>query len=200
MKSESENKEYQALVYWLFVLIVIGISVAAYTGYQLYPRFDLPAATGMGLLALAVGAGVASFFSPCSFPLLVTLLSREVGIQKGEGVKKTSTRRALTFASALSTGIGAFLIIAGLVLALGGQAFFANFTFTSPLALLTRIVVGVLLIVLGFVQLGIISNRRFKLLDPFIRKMRQGNAKQRRKAPLRGFFLYGFSYPIAGFG
>jgi hypothetical protein len=52
-------------------------AVAGYVGYVLYPRFDLPAATGASLLALAAAAGIASFFSPCSFPLAVTLLARD---------------------------------------------------------------------------------------------------------------------------
>jgi cytochrome c-type biogenesis protein len=180
--------------------VVIGISVAAYTGYELYPRFDLPAATGIGLLALAVGAGVASFFSPCSFPLLVTLLGREVGIQEGESSKKTSIRRALTFALALSLGATTFLLIAGVALALGGQALFANFTFTSPQALFTRVAVGVILILLGLVQLGVISNRRFQWVEHLAKPFRKFNAKQRQKAPLSGFFVYGFGYLIAGFG
>ncbi len=62
-----------------YALLVVGVAVlaiAGYTGYELYPRFDLPAAEGAGLLVLATGAGIASFFAPCSFPLLVTLLSR----------------------------------------------------------------------------------------------------------------------------
>lgn len=200
MASNTENKEFQSLVYWLFALIVIGVSVAAYTGYQLYPRFDLPAATGMGLLALAVGAGVASFFSPCSFPLLVTLLARQVGIQEGENGTKASTRRALTYASALSLGAATFLLIAGIALALGGQALFAGFTFTSPQALITRTAVGIILILLGLVQLGVISNRRFRMVEHLAKPFRHANAKQRRNTPLRGFFVYGFGYLIAGFG
>ena len=40
---------------------------------------DLPAGEGAGLAVLAAGAGVAAFFSPCSFPLLVTALARPGG-------------------------------------------------------------------------------------------------------------------------
>jgi hypothetical protein len=75
------------LAYWLLPLAALLITLAGYTGYLLYPRFDLSAGTGLGLLALAAAAGIASFFSPCSFPLLVTLLtaSRSESDQGGKG-------------------------------------------------------------------------------------------------------------------
>lgn len=71
-----------------YFLLISGISVLAlvgYAGYVIHPRFDLPAVTGVGLLILAASAGIASFFSPCSFPLLVTLLARETNAGKTEG-------------------------------------------------------------------------------------------------------------------
>ena len=72
--------------YALLVLAVAALASLAYAGYVLYPRFDLPPLQGAGLLLLAAGAGVASFFSPCAFPLLVTLLARETGAdERGRG-------------------------------------------------------------------------------------------------------------------
>src|SRR5918996_21871 len=86
--------------------------LAGYVGYVVYPRFDLPSVTGAGLLLLAAGAGVASFFSPCSFPLLLTLLAREVG---GEPPSRR-LRSALVFAGAFSVGAVAFvLVLLGLI-------------------------------------------------------------------------------------
>lgn len=46
----------------------LALALAGYLGYVFYPRFALPAGAGAGLLLLAAGAGVASFFSPCSSP------------------------------------------------------------------------------------------------------------------------------------
>lgn len=74
-----------AAPYLLLVILVSGLGAAGYAGYALYPRFDLPAAEGATLLLLAAAAGVASFFSPCAFGLLVTVLAREVR-GKGWGV------------------------------------------------------------------------------------------------------------------
>lgn len=189
----------RSLNYWLFVLMVVFLSIVAYAGYVLYPRFDLPSATGAGLLVLSVGAGIASFFAPCSFPLLVTLLGREVGANEEEGYGN-STRRAISFATALSLGAMTFLVLSGIVLAFGGNALFANFTFTSPQAMTTRVVVGALLILLGLIQAGIINTEGFgkigKLANPFIKSQ----AKQRKENPFRAFFTYGFGYLLAGFG
>src|ERR671911_3017045 len=63
--------------YWLLAAGLVLAGLAGYLGYVAFPRFDLAAGVGAGLLVLAAAAGVASFFSPCSFPLLVTLLPRE---------------------------------------------------------------------------------------------------------------------------
>ena len=65
--------------YLLLALAVGVVALAGYGGYVLYPRFDLPAVEGAALLGLAAAAGLGSFFSPCSFPLLVALLGRAPG-------------------------------------------------------------------------------------------------------------------------
>ena len=57
------------------------IAIAGRAGFVAFPGFDLPAVHGFTLLGLA--AGLASFFSPCSFPLLVGLLGRQAVAQAG---------------------------------------------------------------------------------------------------------------------
>jgi hypothetical protein len=52
--------------YLLLILGTLLLAAAGYVGYVLYPRFDLPPATGVGLLAWA--AGIASLFPPAPFP------------------------------------------------------------------------------------------------------------------------------------
>ena len=71
-------RRYLALIGAVVLLALIG-----YVSYALYPRFALPPAAGAGLLLLASAAGLASLFSPCSFPLLVTLLAREMDGRPG---------------------------------------------------------------------------------------------------------------------
>ncbi|CAN5131354.1 hypothetical protein BH23ACT9_BH23ACT9_25860 [soil metagenome] len=178
--------------YGLLVLGIAVIGLAGYAGYVLYPRFDLPALEGAGLLVLAAGAGIASFFAPCSFPLLVTLLSREAG-GNGRG-------RPLVFAAALASGTTLFLIVLGGLIALGGSAFAASVTFTSTVGITLRIIVGSALVVLGLVQLGALADTPFRAVERVTKRLNRAQARLRRRHPVAGFTAFGFFYLAAGFG
>lgn len=187
----------QGLGFWLLAVAVVALAVAGYTGYALYPRFDLPAVSGASLLILAAAAGIASFFSPCSFSLLVTLLARDASPPGGRQAR--SAARALRSASALAIGATVFLLAAGAIIALGGDALFAGVTFTSVAGRTIRTVVGLLLILLGLIQLGTIPLSFHGISDAATPLMRR-QAKLRRQNPTLGFGLYGFGYLLAGFG
>ncbi|MBW3564514.1 MAG: cation transporter [Acidobacteria bacterium] len=179
---------------YLFIIgALILLALVGYAGYELYPRFDLPAVDFSGLIVLSIGAGVASFFSPCVFPLLVTLLARESG--RGPG----TARRAVLFATSLSIGAALFLILAGAAIAFGAGTLFAGVTFTSTAGRTIRTTVGIFLIVLGLVQMGILPNPLHRLGvmgRPFMR----AQARRRRDHPVLSFGLFGFGYLLAGFG
>jgi hypothetical protein len=138
--------------YALLALGAVALGLAGYTGYVLYPRFDLPAGTGVGLLVLAAAAGIASFFSPCSFPLLVSMLARPISAERTT-TRRHPLREAAGFATALSVGASAFLLLVGLAIALGGGAAFEQVTFTSAAGRIIRGIVGSSLVVLGLIQL-----------------------------------------------
>lgn len=185
--------------WYLLLASIIGMmALAGYAGYVLYPRFDLPAATGIGLLMLAVAAGVASFFSPCSFPLLVTLLSRESRTETQS--RRVRLNRSLAFGSSLAIGAVVFLALTGLGIALGASAIFGDVTFTSTIGRVLRLAIGGLLILLGLLQLGVIQAAPFdgvhRISAPLMRRQRQ----LRQHHPVLGFSLYGFVYVLAGFG
>ena len=169
--------------------------LAGYVGYVVYPRFDLPSVTGAGLLLLAAGAGVASFFSPCSFPLLVTLLAREVG----GGPPSRRLRSALVFAGAFSVGAVAFVLVLGALIGLGGRGIASGVTFTSPTGIAIRITVGLLLVLLGLIQAEIIPVS-FHVLERVTQPLLQRQAGFRRRHPVAGFAAFGFVYLIIGFG
>lgn len=172
------------------------LALAGYAGYVIYPRFDLPAVTGVGLLILAASAGIASFFSPCSFPLLVTLLARETNAAKTEG----AVIRALGFALALSMGVIFFLLLAGGAIAIGGGPIFEGVTFTSVAGRAIRLLVGAVLVLLGLGQSSLLRTFSFAKVGEAVKPLEQTRARLEKIHPMAGFFLYGFGYILAGFG
>lgn len=188
---ETEEGHGIARGYALLVGVTAAVALAGYAGYVLYPRFDLPAATGATLLLLSAAAGVASFFSPCSFPLAVTLLARET--RPGEQARLTR----LT----LWLGLGAliFLVLAGGLIAAGAGVFFKEVTFTSTAGITIRAVVGSLLILFGLVQLNVLPVSLLAVEDA-AKPLLARQARLRRDRPAVAFGLFGFAYLLAGFG
>lgn len=177
--------------YALLVVLTAGAALAGYAGYVLYPRFDLPSVTGASLLLLSAAAGIAAFFSPCSFPLAVTLLAREATPgQRGRLVRLT-----------LWLGLGAltFLVLAGVLIAAGAGAFFKEVTFTSTAGVAIRAVVGALLILFGLIQLNVLPVSLLVVEDA-AKPLLARQAKLRREHPAFAFGLFGFTYLLAGFG
>ena len=170
------------------------VALAGYAGYELYPRFDLPALEGAGLLVLAAGAGIASFFAPCSFPLLVTLLSRRVG---GED---RDEHRPAVFAAAMAGGAAQFLLALGVLIGLGGSALAESVTFTSTVGITLRVVVGAALVLLGLVQIGVLADSPFRAVERATKHLSKKQAVLRRQHPVAGFTAFGFFYLAAGFG
>lgn len=185
------------LRYLLLVAGTVVAGMAGYTGYVLYPRFGLPSVAGASVLVLASAAGFAAFFSPCSFPLLATLLSREAA--DGDGPRSRRSGRALLFATALSVGAVVFVLGVGLLFALGGRGLAGAVTFTSTSGRIIRAVVGLLLVALGLVQSGQLQAdlRRF---EPAIHGYLERQARLRRRHPIAGGAVFGFGYLAAGFG
>ena len=195
------HNQPQALTGFLrYILLILGIGIlalAGYTGYVLYPRFGLPAGSGAVFLTLAAMAGIAAFFSPCSFPLLLTLLARAIPGEAGTGHSRV--QHTLRFAAALSLGASLFLLLAGSALSLGAGVFFQSITFASLAGRTIRSVVGGLLILFGLIQMGKLPNifdQTWRVAAPLLKTQ----AKMRRRKPVLAFGLYGFGYILAGFG
>lgn len=183
MKDWSLAKRYL----WLVVVVSL-LSLIGYLGYVFYPRFNLSAAN-TGLLLLAVTAGLASLFSPCSFPLLLTLLVREA---KPDG-------RLLRSATAFITGMTLFLVLVGLALTLGAGDWISAITFTSVAGRLLRLVAGLVLIGFGLWQARG-ESLRFSWYNRILEPLWTKQAQLRRRQTTVSYSLYGFGYILAGFG
>lgn len=181
--------------YLVLVVVVVVVAVAGFVGYLLYPRFDLPAVEGVGLLALAAAGGVASFFSPCSFPLLLTLLARQATTDSESG----RSPRPATFGGALALGAATFMVLVGAVIAIGGEGLFAGVTFTSTAGIVLRVVAGLVLVFLGLVQAGVVPIS-MHAVSQAAQPLMRGQARLRRDRPVLGFAVFGFGYVLAGFG
>ena len=179
----------------LLAVLTLAVALAGYAGFVVYPRLHRPSVAGGALLLLAVAAGVASFFSPCSFPLLLSILARAPGVASSRG----RATAALVYAGALAAGVALFLIFTGIVIALAGTALFHGVTFTSTAGRVIRTLVGLALIFLGFVQLNRMPFE-FRAFEPAIHAVLRRQAAFRHEHKVRGFFLFGFAYVLAGFG
>lgn len=182
--------------YTFFVAAVVVLGIAGYGAYLAYPRLQLPAVDAAGLALLSLSAGVAAFFSPCSFPLLATLLMREAG---AEADRRAALIRAVVFAAALSIGVVVFLALTAAVIAAGGRALVEQVTFTSTTGRVIRAILGAFLIMLGLVQLERLRFPFHRVSD-LARPLLQTQARIRRHAPAVGYALFGFGYLVAGFG
>lgn len=185
--------------YGTFVFSVTLLGVAGYAAYLLYPRFNLPAVDAVGLLGLSIAAGIASFFSPCSFPLLATLLARETRAESRREDRRTLFGKAFQFAAALALGTTVFLALTGGIIAAGGRFLLEGVTFTSTAGRSIRAVLGLLLVFLGLIQLGVLR-APFHRLASLARPLLATQARTRRQAPAVGFAIFGFAYVLAGFG
>jgi cytochrome c biogenesis protein CcdA len=185
--------------YGTFVLSVVLLGVAGYAAYLLYPRFNLPAVDAVGLLGLSIAAGIASFFSPCSFPLLATLLIRETRAELRGEDRGAHFGKAFQSAAALALGATVFLVLTGGIIAAGGRSLLEGVTFTSVAGRIIRATLGLLLVVLGLIQLGMLR-APFHRLASLARPLLVTQAHTRRKSPTVGFAIFGFAYVLAGFG
>lgn len=177
-------------------LVTAGVMIAllGYSRYALYPRFSLTETTVLSLFILAIAAGFASFFSPCSFSLMVALIGR---FSKSDG--QVSIRASLRTAITIAIGTSLFFIVSGVILVMGGAALFSSVTFDSLAGRTIRLVTGSILIAFGFTQLGKLSNP-LTAVTTIASPLMRFQARHRNEKPILGMIVFGFAYPMAGFG
>lgn len=179
------------------VLLLLGLIMAG--GYTLFRGFVLlvnPAPQLYGLWILSLTAGLASFFSPCAFPLLPSYLS--VSLSETEGSRGSTVSSGLTAA----LGVLTFDLLLGLLIALLGAGVGSGLAISSSepnsLVVIFRGFIGVVLLALGFLQLRG-ANLKPRLVDAFVYRVRPLQGSE-TKSSLIKFFFYGLGYTAAGVG
>jgi cytochrome c biogenesis protein CcdA len=172
-----------------FFAVALGIVVVGVAGYLGFIAVVSRREEVVGTLGLAAATGFAAFFSPCSFPLMLTFIGRRSEASPGS-----------LAGSVLFVGAGAATVLALLALVVGltGDWLGTIVNFSSPTGRLLRLLVAGFLLAFGARHAGLIrfpaawldrvATFASRILDP-----------SRRQGPARDF-VYGFGYLLAGFG
>ncbi|VAW39895.1 hypothetical protein MNBD_CHLOROFLEXI01-136 [hydrothermal vent metagenome] len=189
------------LQYVVTLLVLGGIILIGYSGFR---AFASGAVGTTNLYLLAIIAGVASFFSPCAFPLLPSYLSfyYTAGAEEVAQSEKTlDIGRGLKLGLASALGVMSFALVLGVIIALlgagAGKSLSISGAEPNQFVRTFRGVVGVALLGLGIFQL---TGRTLKpkFADTFAYQTRpQQNG---RRGAATTLYLYGLGYNAAGMG
>ncbi len=139
----------------------------------------------LGIVGLALGAGVVAFFNPCGFALLPSYVAHYLGshASPSEHLERWWERglQGLTLGAAVSTGFFTVFLALGIVISLVGTAIGLYFPWAAVL-------LGLGLMILGFFTL---LGRELTLSLPF-------QARSDRRSVF--YYFYGISYAIASCG
>lgn len=179
----------------VFVLLIFG----GYMGFRTFA--SIPDIGVFNLYSLAVVAGIASFFSPCAFPLLPSYFSFYHDATSNGDESSSSTTQALRLGLAAGLGVITFdMLLGGLIAGLGsGVASSLSISAIEPNQFVRyfRGGVGVVLLILGIGQI-IGWNLKPKFVDAFAYHTRPERKGQRSSA--LNMYLYGLGYNAAGMG
>ncbi|MFQ5942414.1 MAG: cytochrome c biogenesis CcdA family protein [Anaerolineales bacterium] len=181
----------------LFVLVVV-IS-AGYLGFRTFAT--TPTLSSANLYLFAVVAGVASFFSPCAFPLLPSYFSfyQTAGRQSVE--PRSGTGEALRCGLAAAFGVVTFALILGAIITVLGTGVAQGLSISGPepsqFVRGFRGVIGAILLTLGFGQL-VGWNLKPRFVDAFAFYTRP--KQEGKRGPAVNLYLYGLGYNAAGMG
>ncbi|MCH7662549.1 MAG: hypothetical protein IH859_01600 [Chloroflexi bacterium] len=187
------------LQYALLLVVFLAVVVFGYYGFRTFAA--TPDLTIFNLYAVAVIAGVASFFSPCAFPLLPSYFSFYHQTDSDENDTSSEISKALRLGLAAALGVITFDLILGLLIALLGSGIAQGLSISGPepsqFVRYFRGGVGVVLITLGIGQI-IGWNLKPTFVDAFAYHTRPEREGKRKAAV--NLYLYGLGYNAAGMG
>jgi cytochrome c biogenesis protein CcdA len=174
-----------------FGAVAVGLLVAGLAGYVGFVAVaDGDRSSSSAIMALAAAAGFAAFFSPCSFPLLLTFLTRRADESIGAAA-----------VTAIRVGLGAATLLAAIaaVTAVAGDAAATALGFDRPAGRVFRVAIGSGLIIFGLRQARLIR-MRMRWLDRVAGRAAAIFDTSQSSGRSRSDFVYGFGYLLAGFG
>ena len=187
------------LQYGVLLIVFVVVIGAGYLGFRVFAT--TPTLSAANLYLFAVVAGVASFFSPCAFPLLPSYFSfYQTAGRHTEGPRR-GTGKALRFGLAAALGVITFALILGLIIAVLGTGVAQTLSISGPgpsqFVRIFRGVVGIILLTLGIAQL-LGWNLKPAFMDSFAFYTRPNREGER--GPAASLYLYGLGYNAAGMG
>ena len=205
----------------IFLFLVILALVAG--GYGLFIWFIINIMKGgaaFGLLFVAVVAGVASFFNPCSFPVLPAYLAQYYTTEESDRRGVNSKKKILLSGLVAALGVTVFNLLLGSLIGILGVGFGKSLGLAggepSSFVRWLRGILGGLLLVLGFSHAtgrGVnfdFLQRFFSARGPLRQRSevseissQGGGPKPHTNQPQTPFgkiFSYGFGYTLLGIG
>ncbi len=170
-----------------FLIVAGGVLLAGLAGFIASRSVPGGDAAG-GAMVLAAATGFGAFFSPCSFPLLLTILARP---PSGSG----SAARVARIAAGVTVTFGAITVI----FVAGGLAAGNIVGSESSAGRAFRIAVGTFLVLLGLRQAGrLLAGGSW--LDRIAGAAGSRLDMMRHRSLGSRDFLYGAAYLLIGFG
>ncbi|MBI3631628.1 MAG: hypothetical protein HY219_02075, partial [Candidatus Staskawiczbacteria bacterium] len=138
---------------------------------------------------VAIVAGIAAFFNPCSFAVLPAYITG-IFLRKQ---KKTKSERIVYYGILAALGIVTFNLLLGSIMGILGESFVKSFTLTHPFVRIFRGSVGLILLLLGLMYL---FGKGFHYT--IFEKIGRSLQNLRIKSVSTSMFIYGFSYNAIG--
>lgn len=184
--------------YGLLIAAAAAVTALGYGGFRVF--VSRPDMWVGNLYLLAVAAGVASFFSPCAFPLLPSYISFYYSSSQADN-KTSKPNRVFQLGLAAALGVMTFDLLLGGAAAGLGAGFTKGFSISSgdpnDLVLGFRLLVGVALLYLGIAQyVDKVPRLNFSYALAYKTRPR----KNQPENPTKTMYLYGLGYTAAGLG
>jgi len=173
------------------LIILIVLTIIGYFAFRVFATETQKIFSYYSIYLVALIAGVATFFSPCSFGLLPAYLTFYT--------KTAKKRKTFYYGFLAALGLITFNMLLGVIIAFGGAGIAKAFSISgggtlSPVTIFIRIIIGSLLLYLGIAQFFHIF-----IFPKFLLNIGQ-KIIQRKRSPEASFYFYGFGYNLANVG